>query len=93
MITYKPGEFVFSKSGHDKGNLYIIVKEDEEYVYLADGKHKMADNPKKKNKKHVQMVHYEDECISDKINKNVPLSDLEIGTAIRKALKRFRTVD
>ena len=38
MITYKPGEFAFSKSGHDKDNLYIIIKEDGEYVYLSDGK-------------------------------------------------------
>ena len=30
MITYKPGEFAFSKSGHDKDNLYIIIKEDGE---------------------------------------------------------------
>ncbi len=93
MITYKPGEFAFSKSGHDKDNLYIIIKEEGEYVYLSDGKYKTADNPKKKNKKHVQTVHYEDECISEKIKNGVPLNDVEIGTAIRKALKQFRTVD
>ena len=47
------GMFAISKAGHDKGKLYIIIKEDEEYVYLADGRLKPTDSPKKKKKKHI----------------------------------------
>ena len=31
------GKFATSKAGHDKTKLYIIIKEDAEYVYLVDG--------------------------------------------------------
>ena len=50
------GQFVTSLAGHDKGVIYIILKEDEEYVYLVDGKYKTLESPKKKNKKHIQRI-------------------------------------
>ncbi|EOS27106.1 hypothetical protein C806_00699 [Lachnospiraceae bacterium 3-1] len=45
-----------SRSGHDKDNMYVIVKEEANWVYLADGKLKPLEKPKKKNKKHIQMI-------------------------------------
>lgn len=93
MISYRPGEFAISKSGHDKDSLYIIIKEEDEYVYLVDGKYKLLNNPKKKNKKHVQCIHYMDAVIADRIENKKPLCDVEIAIAVKKAIKKFRTVD
>lgn len=45
-----------SKQGHDKGELFLIVKEEEPYVFLADGKNRKIEKPKKKKKKHVQII-------------------------------------
>lgn len=45
-----------SKSGHDKGSIYVIVKEEADMYYLADGKYKTLEKPKKKNKKHIQII-------------------------------------
>ncbi len=50
------GILAMSKAGHDKGTLYVIIREEGEYVYLADGRIRTADRPKKKNKKHVQII-------------------------------------
>ena len=50
------GNFAFSKAGHDKGKLYVIVAEEQDYVYLCDGRLKKIDAPKKKRKKHIQIV-------------------------------------
>ena len=50
------GMFATSKAGHDKGNVYFIIREDEEYVYLVDGKIRTLDKPKRKNKKHIQII-------------------------------------
>ena len=47
---------VSSKAGHDKNNVYVIIKEETEYVYLVDGKLKTTEKPKKKNKKHIQII-------------------------------------
>lgn len=46
-----------SKAGHDKGKLYIVASETEEFVFLTDGVTKKIDSPKKKNKKHVQPIY------------------------------------
>lgn len=53
------GDFARSKAGHDKDKIYVIIEEDNEYVYLADGEHKKVDHPKKKKKKHVQLIYNE----------------------------------
>ena len=59
MERYKTGMLAISKAGHDEGRVYVIVGTDETYVYLADGKIRTLNNPKKKKKKHVQIVCYE----------------------------------
>lgn len=50
------GMLAISKAGHDRRNVYVIIEEDDEYVYLADGRIRTADRPKKKNKKHIQII-------------------------------------
>ena len=52
------GELATSKTGHDKGRLYLIVKEDDENVYLCDGRLRSVNNLKKKKKKHIQIIHF-----------------------------------
>ncbi len=50
------GMLAKSKAGHDKGHIYVIYKIEEAYVYLIDGRIRRMDNPKKKKKKHVQVI-------------------------------------
>lgn len=52
------GEFARSKAGHDKGRLYIIVEESEDFVFLCDGRLRKLENPKCKRRKHIQPIHY-----------------------------------
>ena len=48
------GRLAFSKAGHDKGKLYLIVREEGERVWLADGRTRGVLAPKEKNRKHIQ---------------------------------------
>ena len=57
MERVKDGMFAISKAGHDKGNLYLIVRAAGDYVYLVDGKLRLLEKPKKKKQKHIQIVH------------------------------------
>lgn len=45
-----------SKAGHDKGNVYFIYEETEEYVLLVNGESKKLSNPKKKKRIHIQPI-------------------------------------
>ena len=50
------GYFAYSMAGHDKGKIYLIIKEDADYVWLVDGRARGLSNPKRKNKKHIQII-------------------------------------
>ena len=54
---FEIGMLAKSKAGHDKGHIYVIYKIEEAYVYLIDGHIRTMDNPKKKKKKHVQIIY------------------------------------
>lgn len=49
------GMLATAKAGHDKDQLYIIIEETQDSVWLADGKYKTLQHPKRKNKKHIQI--------------------------------------
>ena len=56
MERIKTGMLARSKAGHDFDKVYVIVEADKTYVYLTDGDLKPLDRPKKKKKKHVQII-------------------------------------
>lgn len=77
------GMLATSKMGHDKDTVYIIVKEEERYVYVSDGKLKTIENPKKKNKKHIQIIKKEaDDILREKLLNGQRIYNEEIRKAI-----------
>lgn len=78
------GMLASSKAGHDKNMVYVIIKEEEEYIYLVDGKIRPLAKPKKKNKKHVQLIKKcPDADIAEKISSQ-EADDIMICAFIRK---------
>lgn len=51
-------EFAKSLSGHDAGQIYLIADSDEKFVYLANGTTKPKSAPKKKSRKHIQVINH-----------------------------------
>lgn len=78
------GNFATSLAGHDKNQLYIIIREDEEYVYLCDGNLKKLDTPKRKRRKHIQIIKAGmDEELASKLAKGELVRDEEIKRTIK----------
>lgn len=76
--------FAISRAGHDKDQMYIIMKEEGDFVYLADGKIRKTENPKKKRKKHIQIVKTDtDKVLLEKIKSGQKIYDEEIKFAIK----------
>ena len=48
------GTVVISRAGHDCGRAMLVVRTDGEFLFVADGKERKLDKPKKKNRKHVR---------------------------------------
>lgn len=49
-------EFAKSLSGHDSHQIYLIASSDEKFVYLVNGTTKTLKTPKKKSRKHIQII-------------------------------------
>lgn len=78
------GMFASSKSGHDKNSLYIIIKEEGEYVYLSDGKTRTLAHPKKKNKKHIQIIRKQQDAeLTAQLQAGSPVRDEQVKRAVR----------
>lgn len=84
------GELATSKAGHDKDRLYMIVGEEEECVYLCDGRLRGVEHPKKKKKKHIQITHSSaQDTLIQIIKQNLPGERDEINRQIRKTLEDY----
>lgn len=53
-MTYEAGCPAKSLAGHDKGQYFIILSDEGEYVTVSNGTTRPVAGPKRKNKKHVQ---------------------------------------
>ena len=49
-------DVVVSTAGHDQGEIFYVIGMDDEFLYLANGKDRTLDKPKRKKRKHVQKV-------------------------------------
>ncbi len=70
--NFKVFDVVKSNSGHDKNYLYIVIKVEDKFVYLANGKNKKLENLKKKNYRHINLVGIKNEN-SKNVLKNLKL--------------------
>ncbi|WP_099469097.1 KOW domain-containing RNA-binding protein [Konateibacter massiliensis] len=94
MERFEVGMLAASKAGHDKDGLYVIIRVEKEYVYLVNGKSRTFDNPKRKNKKHIQIVKHVDEELQKKLIENNKIQNEEVKRVIKLyCLKRINEVD
>lgn len=77
------GYFVKSKAGHDAGSIYVILDSDERFVYLSEGRLKTVDNPKKKKRKHLQLINERAEEVMAKLDKGLPVTNEDIKRSIK----------
>ncbi len=81
------GHLATARAGHDAGELYVIVGEDKAYVYLSDGRLRSMARPKRKNRKHVQVINETvDQDILNRLIMKEQVFDHEIKYAIKQYL-------
>ncbi|MGN0307425.1 MAG: hypothetical protein ACI4DN_04315 [Lachnospiraceae bacterium] len=78
------GFLASSLAGHDLDKIYVVIGEEGEYLLLADGRIRMVNHPKKKKKKHVQLIKYcSDRILPDNLYENKIFSDLDVKRMIK----------
>ena len=86
-MTLTKGNVVRSVAGHDKGDLFLILREEGDFVWLADGKRRKMETPKKKRRKHVVSAGIWTHPVAGRIKNGEPVLDSEV----RRALAAFRS--
>ena len=76
---------IVSKAGRDKGQLFFVIDADEQYVYLADGKSRKLEKPKRKKRRHVQAAFQTESRIAEKIRNG----DKVLNSELRRELAVF----
>ena len=76
---------VVSKAGLDQGQLFYVIDADEQYVYLADGKSRRLEKPKRKKRKHIEQIPRTESRIAEKIRNGEKV----LNSELRKELASF----
>ena len=76
---------IVSKAGRDKGQLFYVIDVDEQYVYLADGKSRKLEKPKRKKRKHIEQIPRTESRIAEKIRNGEKV----LNSELRKELASF----
>lgn len=80
------GRVVYSKTGRDSGNPFIIVQVvNDRYVIICDGDIRKIENPKMKNIKHLHFTKMIAKEVIDYLNKG----EIPDNHTIKKSLKRI----
>ncbi len=81
------GKMAKSLYGHDAGKVYMIVGEEDGFVYLANGSERTLKCPKKKNKKHIQVI----KNIPDEVGKLIRSEICDLN--LKRAIKIYQKTD
>lgn len=93
-MTLEPGQLVFSIAGRDKGRAYLVMGFDNAaygtFVYVADGKYRKVQCPKRKNIKHLKATKLKDREIGSQIETGSSLSNVEVRKRLADLLAAYQ---
>ena len=78
----KISDVVVSTAGRDQGDWFYVIQEDPSYLFLANGKDRTLDKPKRKKRKHVQKVLRSETRVAEKLR----LGDKVLNGELRRDL-------
>ena len=84
MEIYR-ADVVVSLAGRDKGQLFFVLDTDDLFVYIADGKGRRLEQPKRKKRKHVRKLPQTDTRVAEKIRNG----DKVLNSELRRELAAY----
>lgn len=83
MKIWKSEMLAVSRAGHDRDTLYLVLKEEGDYLWLTDGRRRLLENPKKKKKIHVQIIKHLPEQLLEQ------MQEITLDAHVKKILKAY----
>ena len=83
-MNISAGTVVKATAGRDKDKLFLVLQTDGAYCFIANGRERKAEKPKKKKLKHTRPEGLASEEILVKLSDGVSLTNAEIRRSIRR---------
>ena len=71
-------DIIVSMAGRDKGGLFYVLRVEDGYAYLVNGKQRTMENPKRKNLKHLRFAARIDSNVANKILRGDKVASSEL---------------
>ena len=69
-------------AGRDTGSYFFVLETEGDFLLLADGKRRRLESPKRKRRKHVELVGESRSPVAEKIRSNEKITNSELRRAI-----------
>ena len=73
---------VKATAGRDAGGYFFVLATEGDFLLLADGKRRRMESPKRKRRKHVELVACSPSGVAEKIRSNEKITNSELRKAI-----------
>ena len=84
-------DIVLSLAGRDRGSYFFVLETDGEYVLLADGRRRRAEHPKRKKRKHIQVVARTDSPAACKLRAGGTVQNSELRRELAEFCQKFQS--
>ena len=78
-------DMIVSLAGRDKDQLFFVVDTDKEFIYIADGKGRRLESPKRKKRRHVRKLPLYASRVAEKIRNG----DKVLNSELRRELAAY----
>lgn len=78
-------DLVVSLAGRDKGQYFFVLDTDETFAFIADGKARRVEQPKRKKHRHLARLPQTDTRVADKIRNG----DKVLNSELRRELAAY----
>ncbi len=75
-------DVVIATAGREKGQLFYVLRTEQEYLLLVNGKDRTLEKPKRKKQKHTQKVLRSETRVAEKLR----LGDKVLNSELRRDL-------
>ena len=81
------GDAVVSKAGHDAGKLFLIIKTQDAFAWICDGKNRTVEKPKKKKCMHLCFTGASFDAAAEKIREGT-LRNIDVRRLLTELTKK-----
>ncbi len=82
MMCSHVSDLVVSLAGRDRDEILLVLREDESYLWVANGKTRRAEKPKRKKRRHTAFQAHCDARTRDKLLQTGRLTNSDIRKAL-----------